>query len=315
MRAPTGEQYRLTRSTPLGLAEAVIVEVAASIREFRIGGVELTEPYGEFSTPPFAAGIVLVPWPNRIPDGLWKLDGADQQLDLTEPAKHNAIHGLLRHRPYRVIERSEDALTLGATVFPEHGYPFLLETSVTHALVDDGMVVTHRVTNESDAPAPVAIGAHPFFQLGDVPTDDLTLTVHAGTRFPVDERLNPSAEIPVDGTDYDLRAGRRVADLQLDDAFGDVTPDGRVTAVLTAPDGRSVALWQDESFPYVQVFTTRKFPRGTGFTTAIALEPMTAPANAFNSGQSLRWLNPGETWQATWGIRYTVPDPGRIIER
>jgi aldose 1-epimerase len=307
MRAPTGEQFRLTRNTPNGLAEAVIVQVAASIREFRIGGAELTEPYGEFSTPPFGDGIVLVPWPNRVEDGIWKLNGVTQQLDLTEPDKHNAIHGLLRNAAYRVIEQSDGEVTLGATVFPQHGYPFLLETSVRHELTDDGMTVTHRITNESDEPAPVAIGSHPFFQLGDVATDDLTLTVHAGTRFPVDERLNPSAEIPVDGTDYDLRAGRKVSDLNLDDAFGDVTPDNQVTAVLTAPDGRSVALWQDESFPYVQVFTTRKFPRGTGLVTAIAIEPMTAPANAFNSGQSLKWLNPGETWQAAWGIRYTVP--------
>jgi len=304
MRAPTGEQFRLTRSTPNGLAEAVIVEVAASIREFRIGGVELTEPYGEFSLPPFADGIVLVPWPNRVEDGQWTLDGAPQQLDITEPDKHNAIHGLLRNMPYRVLERSDGSVTLGATIFPQHGYPFFLETSVTHELTDDGMTVTHRITNESDLPAPVAIGAHPFFQIGDVPTDDLTLTVHAGTRFPVDERLNPSAEIPVDGTDYDLRGGRKVADLSLDDAFGDVKPVDQVTATLTAPDGRSVSLWQDESFPYVQIFTTRIFPRGSGHTTALAMEPMTAPANAFNSGQSLRWLNPGETWQASWGIRY-----------
>jgi aldose 1-epimerase len=305
MRAPTGEQFRLTRSTPLGLAEAVIVEVAASIREFRIGTVELTEPYGEFSLPPFADGIVLVPWPNRIEDGVWELDGARQQLDITEPDKHNAIHGLLRFARYLVVERAEGSVTLGATIFPQHGYPFLLETSVRHELTDDGMTVTHRITNQSDLPAPVAIGTHPFFQIGDVPTEDLTLTVHAGTRFPVDERLNPSSEIAVDGTDYDLRAGRRVADINLDDAFGDVKPVNQVTAELTAPDGRSVALWQDENFPYVQIFTTRRFPRGTGFVTAIAMEPMTAPANAFNSGQSLKWLNPGETWQAAWGIRYT----------
>jgi aldose 1-epimerase len=307
MRAPTGEQFRLTRSTPLGLAEATIVEVAASIREFRIGGVELTEPYGEFSPPPFACGIVLVPWPNRIEDGVWTLDGVKQQLDLTEPDLHNAIHGLLRNTAYRVVEQAEDSVTLGATVFPQHGYPFLLETSVRHALVDDGMVVTHRITNETDQPAPVGIGAHPFFSIGDVPTGDLTLTVHAGSRFPVDERLLPSAEIPVDGTEYDLRGGRTVSELDLDDAFGDVQPVDQVTATLAAPDGRTVSLWQDENFPYVQVFTTNKFPRGTSLVTAIAIEPMTAPADAFNSGQSLRWLNPGETWQASWGIRYTVP--------
>src|ERR1700712_4874939 len=234
MRAPTGEQFRLTRSTPRGLAEAVIVEVAASIREFRIGGVELTEPYGEFSVPPFADGIVLVPWPNRIEDGVWKLNGVTQQLDLTEPDKHNAIHGLLRHAAYRVVERSEAGITLGATVFPQHGYPFLLETTVRHELTDDGMTITHRITNESDQPAPVAIGTHPFFSIGDVPTEDLTLTVHAGSRFPVDERLNPSAEVPVEGTKYDLRAGQKVSDLELDDAFGDVIPVDQVTATLTA---------------------------------------------------------------------------------
>jgi len=307
MRPPTGEQFRLSRSTPLGLAEATITQVAASIREFRIGNVELTEPYGEFSTPPFACGAVLVPWPNRVEDGLWKLDGVKQQLDLSEPALHNAIHGLLRNTAYTVIEQSDDSVTLGATVYPQHGYPFLLETSVRYSLVDDGLSVTHRILNDTDLPAPVAIGTHPFFSIGDVATDDLTLTVHAGTHFPVDARLNPSAEVPVEGTEYELRSGRKVAELSLDDAFGDLKPDGKVTATLAAPDGRTVSLWQDESFAYLQVFTTRAFPRGTSAVTAIAIEPMTAPANAFNSGQSLRWLEPGETWQAAWGIRYSAP--------
>lgn len=306
MRAPTGEQYALTRSTPLGDAEAIIVEVAASIRTLRINGIDLTQPYAEYATPPSGDGIVLVPWPNRIRDGVWELDGVPQQLDITEPERNNAIHGLLRNAPYRLIERTEGSVMLGATIYPQHGYPFLLETSVQYELVDDGLVVTHRIRNESDSPAPAAIGTHPFLQIGDVPTEDLTLVVHAGTRFPVDARLNVSTEIPVDGSGYDLRGGRKVADLDLDDAFGDVALDGDVSAVLTAPDGRTVALWQDESFPYVQVFTTREFPRGTGTVTAIALEPMTAPADAFNSGQSLRWLNPGETWQASWGIRYTA---------
>jgi aldose 1-epimerase len=307
MRAPTGEQFRLTRSTPHGLAEAVIVEVAASIREFRIGGVDLTQPYGEFSLPPFGDGIVLVPWPNRVEDGTWILDGKQQQLDLTEPGNHNAMHGLLRNAPYRVVDQTDGAITQAATVFPQHGYPFFLETSVRHELTDDGMTVTHRITNESDAPAPVAIGCHPFFRIGDIPVDDLTLTVHAGNHFPVNERLIPSAEVSVDGTEYDLRAGQLVRDLKLDDAFGDVQPQDQVTAVLAAPDGRTVALWQDANFPYVQIFTTRIFPSGSQHITAIAMEPMTAPANAFNTGQSLRWLAPGETWEASWGIRYTVP--------
>jgi aldose 1-epimerase len=306
MRAPTGEQFVLNRSTPFGPAEAVITEVAASIRTLRINGIDITQPYAEYSTPPSGCGIVLVPWPNRIPDGVWELDGVKQQLDITEPDKNNAIHGLLRYTPYRLISRTDDSVTLGATVFPQHGYPFLLETSVEYQLTDDGMTVTHRIVNDSEAPAPAAIGTHPFFQIGDVPTEELTVTVHASTRFPVDSRLNVSAEVPVDGK-YDLRGGVRIADLDLDDAYGDVAPVDRVTAVLTAPDGRTVSLWQDENFPYVQVFTTRIFPRGTEKVTAIAIEPMTAPANAFNTGQSLEWINPGEAFQASWGVKYAVP--------
>jgi aldose 1-epimerase len=47
------------------------------------------------------------------------------------------------------------------------------------------------------------------------------------------------------------------------------------------------------------VFVTREFP---GRRKAVAIEPMTGPANAFNSGDSLRWLAPGESFTMTWGI-------------
>ena len=49
----------------------------------------------------------------------------------------------------------------------------------------------------------------------------------------------------------------------------------------------------------VQVFTTEKYP---GQTLAVAIEPMTAPADALNSGVGLRRLAPGETWTLEWGI-------------
>ncbi|NEM92252.1 aldose 1-epimerase family protein [Galbitalea soli] len=307
MRAPTGEQYVLTRSTPLGAAEAIITEVAASIRTLRIGGIDLTQPYDEGRSPAFGCGIVLVPWPNRVRDGKWRLGGDLQQLDITEVERNNAIHGLLRNTAYRLVSRTESSVTLGAVVFPQHGYPFQLDTTVTYELVDDGLRVTHSITNESASDAPVAIGTHPFFQIGDVDTEQLTLTVHGSTRFPVDERLNVGDEIPVTGSKYDLRSGRKVSEVNLDDAFGAVVPVDQVTATLTAPDGRWVGLWQDENFPYVQVFTTRIFPRiGGGFTTGVAIEPMTAPADAFNSGQSLKWLGSGENWVASWGIRYSA---------
>jgi len=253
-----------------------------------------------------AAGSVLVPWPNRVEDGLWSLGGRPQQLDITEPDRHNAIHGLLRHAPYSVVARTESTITLAATIFPQHGYPFLVDTTVRYELVDDGLRVTHSLTNVTDVPAPIAVGAHPYLQIAGVPTDDLVVTLSAATRFTVTDRLIPATEEPVDGTVFDLRGGVPVAQLELDDVFGGVDCSTGVSShSLTAPDGRSVAMWADNSFGYVQVFTTRAFPHEGGTATVIALEPMTAPANAFNSGTGLRWLERGETWTLSWGIRHT----------
>ncbi len=297
---PTGPQHTITR----GDATATIASVAASLRTFSIGGVDVTTPYPVDSVPPFGDGIVLVPWPNRVDRGVWTLDGKQQQLDLTEPARNNAIHGLLRTTAYDLVERTETSVTLGATVWPQHGYPFLLETTVTYALVDgpDGhaLEVTHTITNRSEARAPAAIGTHPFFTIGDVAPEELVLTLHAATRIEVDDRLIPTGTSPVEGEAYDLRAGRLLADLDLDHAFADLTPVDGVVASLRAMDGREVRLVQDEQHHWVQIFTTREFP---GTSLAVAIEPMTAPPNALVTGEGLRWIEPGETWTARWGIQ------------
>lgn len=304
--APTGLQHTITR----GDSRATITEVAAALRELVVDGVAVTEPFPETSTPPFGDGIVLMPWPNRVEDGLWSLNGAPMQLDVTEPARHNALHGLLRFSPYSLVENTGTSVTLAATVFPQHGYPFQLRTSVRYELVDGGLAVQHTVENVSTAAAPVAIGTHPFLRIGDVPTEELTLTLHASTYVDVDARLNPTAELPVDGTRYDLREGAVIGTEFYDTAFGGVQTHDGVSATLRAPDGREVHLVQDDNHPYVQVFTTPIFPKDGGLGIALAVEPMTAPPNAFNSGVGVRWVEPGETWTVGWGIRYSGNNEG-----
>jgi aldose 1-epimerase len=308
MRAPTGDQYELTCDTPDGQAKAVITQVAAGIRSYSVGGIDVTEPFDEASTPPSGCGIVLVPWPNRVKDATWWLRDesgsvSEQKLAVTEPARGNAIHGLLRYSPYLPVLRGRDSITLGATVYPQLGYPFLLDTTVRYSLSADGLTVEHTIVNAGQSDAPVAIGAHPYLKIGGVETADLVLKLDATTHFEVDDRMNVVDEHPVDGTEYDLREGRRVADLQLDDGFGGVLHEsGRAEHSLTAPDGRSVTLWADDSFGFVQAFTHRSFATLPEGQVAVAIEPMTAPANALNSGQGLRWLGAGETMKARWGI-------------
>ena len=301
---PTGEQFPLNFDGDGGRSRAIITEVAAGLRALEVNGVAVVETYPETSLPPYGSGITLMPWPNRVEDGIWRYEGREMRLDITEPERGNAIHGLLRNTAYRVRERSASSVTLGAVVYPQHGYPFQLDTAVTHALTAQGMTVTHEVRNLSDAAAPVAVGAHPYLRIGDLPVEELTLELAAATRFEVTDRQNARDQHPVDGTDYDYRAGRVIGDAVLDDGFGGV-PAGSVHR-LSASDGRAVELWHDDEFAYAQVFTNRRFPDGSGGTKlALAVEPMTAPANAFNSGLGVRWLVPGERVTLSWGIRYS----------
>lgn len=290
---PTGTQVQLR----LGEVTAQIAQVGASLRALRIGDVDLIAPYPLDVPTPSCSGVVLVPWPNRVRDGLWNDDGTSRQLAITEPKFDNASHGLLRFASYE-IEQTDAAATLSAAVVPQTGYPYLIDTSVAYELVAGGIRVTHTLTNRSAETAPVALGTHPFVTIGDADPHDLILRVPAATAFETDERMLPTGTRPADPA---LSEGVRLGDVTLDTGFTDLTrdADGLVRHSLTAPDGRRVTLWQGEGFDYVQVFTTAKYP---GQALAVAIEPMTAPADALNSGLGIRRLAPGETWTLHWGI-------------
>jgi aldose 1-epimerase len=306
---PTGEQYHLSLEAGGRRVTAIVTEVAAGLRALEVGGVAVTETFAENETPPSACGITLVPWPNRVDGGTWVLDGEPQQLDITEPAKGNASHGLLRYSPYRPVAVEGHAVTQAATVFPQHGFPFRLDTTVRHELVATGLVVTHTIANASPVRAPFAVGSHPFFRVGDHDPATLTVTLDAATRFETNVRSIPVGTTAVAGTPFDLSSSPLLADLDIDACYRDVRADenGVRRIRLTAPDGSSTTMWQDPSFEYTQVFTPRNFPRGGVKGLAFAAEPMTAPANALASGEGLRWLEPGETWSGSWGIDYDGP--------
>ena len=291
--SPTGTQVHLQS----GDVSAQIAQVGASLRSLRIGAVDLVTPYPLDIPTPSCSGVVLAPWPNRVRDGLWDDRGTARQLALTEPKFRNASHGLLRFSAYE-IEQTDAAATLSATIVPQTGYPYLIETSVTYLLTDAGIEVVHVLTNRSAEPAPVALGTHPFVTIGDVDPRDLVLRVPAQTAFVTDERMLPTGTRPADAA---LRDGIRLGDTTLDTGFTDLArdEDGLVRTTLTAPDGRRLTLWQGEGFDFVQVYTATNYP---GQDLAVAIEPMTAPADALNSGLGIRRLASDESWTLRWGI-------------
>jgi aldose 1-epimerase len=80
--------------------------------------------------------------------------------------------------------------------------------------------------------------------------------------------------------------------------YGD---DGRVTVSVTGADGRGSAITFGRDCPWVQVHTADQ-PDPAVSRIGMAVEPMTCPPDAFNSGTDLVVLQPGASSDAGWRI-------------
>ena len=90
---PTGEQYEIISGTH----RAVVTEVGATLRSFSIESRDVVRGFSVDEMSTAGRGQNLIPWPNRIRDGRYTFSGITHQLALTEPARHNASHGLARY--------------------------------------------------------------------------------------------------------------------------------------------------------------------------------------------------------------------------
>src|SRR4051812_34157883 len=89
---PSGEQFELR----FGDQQAVVTEAGAGLRVYSAGGRQLLDGYPVDELATWGRGQQLLPWPNRIRDGTYQLDGREHRLPLNEPERRNAIHGLVR---------------------------------------------------------------------------------------------------------------------------------------------------------------------------------------------------------------------------
>ncbi|MCC2334738.1 aldose 1-epimerase family protein [Cellulomonas wangsupingiae] len=294
---PTGDQHVLRH----GEQVAVVTSVAASLREYRVGDRDVVLPFAVDSIAPAFSGAVLAPWPNRLRDATYRFRGVTYEVPLTEHARLTALHGLVAYERFTPVAVAEDTVTLRHDLVPTPGYPWPLRLDVTYRLGDEGLTVSVAATNQGADVAPYGVGFHPWLSPGPGPVDACTVQLDAARRVTVDDRLLPVGTQAVSG-DFDLRAGRPLEGVALDDAWVDVTPDaeGLTWATLTGADGRTVAVWADATLPAWQVCTGDGIPgierRG------VAIEPMTCVADAFRTGELLVELDPGATHEVRWGL-------------
>ncbi|WEX08401.1 aldose epimerase family protein [Chelativorans sp. AA-79] len=238
------------------------VPVAGSLRSVVLG-FDRFEDYLEHNS---YFGAIAGRVANRIAGARFTLDGKEYRLQANEGM--NQLHGGERGLSRQVWEMemlSGDAVRLTLTSPDgEMGYPGRLDVSVTYRLA--GNALTMDIAAETDAPTPVNITQHNYFNLmgeGDIRNHTLWLAANAYTVRDAD--LIPTGRIePVAGSHFDFRRPRPLCDTQGEPIAYDnnlVLDTGRhrsaPVAVLTAQD-ESLKLMLKTDQPGLQLYTGSK---------------------------------------------------------
>lgn len=282
---------------------ATTTAAGGALGSLRHDGRDLVLPSGGRLGRPAYEGAICAPWPNRVVDGRWEHAGRRHELTVNEPDRGHALHGFVHDQVWTLLESTADTARWGLETLPRPGYPWALALTTAYRLdADTGLTwqVGARLRPASDAepgPAPYGVTVHPYFVAGVDPAETWTLELPAESVLTVDDRLVPRSLEPVTGAGMDLRSGRRLGEQQIDHAFGGLTAR---TARLTVTDGTGVEVAWCERSHWVQVFSARwdaLRPRH-----AVAIEPMTCPPDAFNSGTDLIALTEKPV-TVTWQVR------------
>ncbi len=159
----TGAQYEIQA----GEYRAWVTELGAGLRTLSHESKALITGFEPDELPPHGAGQLLAPWPNRIDGGNYEFGGRTHQLELSEAARGNAIHGLTRWAGWKPAAHISDEITLTHLLLGRPGYPFCLELSASYRLdAADGLQVAVTAANVGQQPAPYGTGCHPYLTTG-----------------------------------------------------------------------------------------------------------------------------------------------------
>jgi aldose 1-epimerase len=256
-------------------------------------------------------GMLLLPWANRVAYGRYEFFDSVYHLPLNEisvdPPRVNALHGFMDGKKMVVTDTESTSnfarLQLSCSFNqPLPGYPFDFDVSIDYFLSDTGFHMTFYITNTMEStPMPFYMGWHPYFLCFPYKAYVVLDPCTAWNHVELNENMGPTgATAQYFGFNGTEPIGGTISSPTFyDDEFKPIQPKNRacrfiVTKLHDDPTEQTVVLWQDSSFRFVHVFTGRE--------GAIAIEPMSGMADAYNNHDHLSVLSGGETWSGAVGI-------------
>lgn len=152
-------------------------------------------------------GAIVGRWANRIANGRFAVDGVAYQVERNNGANHLHGGGSGFHQAIWQAATDQHGLHFQlASPAGDGGYPGNLKVQVTYQL-DDAGALSIDYQASADAPTPVNLTAHPYFNLngGSADIGDQLLWIGADEYLPVDAGLIPVGRAPVAGSAFDFR--------------------------------------------------------------------------------------------------------------
>lgn len=286
-----------------GNAISFVPGFGAIVLDLTLKGVSVLDGYKspvEMEANRWAKNTVLFPFPNRLNDGTYEWDGATFEFPINEPISETALHGFGQDKPMQAyqFQVKADHATVQCR-YTDSGdlpfYPFPFTFYIAFVIKNPGALeVEMRFRNDGARALPVGLGWHPYFCLAER-IDDMHLQMPPASMVGVDTRMIPTGK---KYTYDEFLTLRRIGATVLDNCFAlppDTPPQAEV--LLEGPKGK-LRYWQETGpgkFNFLQIFTPPD-------RNALAIEPMTCNADAFNNKEGLIRLEPGEEAKARFGL-------------
>lgn len=255
---------------------------------------------GQFDTGnnPYHPSALLTPWVNRVRNGNYSFEGRNYQLPINEPNLGNAIHGLVARKPFEILIENQQANLTYQYMAEEKAFPFPFEMKLKYEFVENNVFQMHlEAKNTGNSNMPFACGWHPYFCLPDGNLEDWAIQFDSISKF-----LSDSQMIPLKEEHFDASKGVDLGTESLDNVFRLHPKPSHITQLSSKKTGSTLYIEQSSiDFPFLVVFA----PEGEN---CVAIEPMTANTDAFNTGDGLRILAPEEVFQSTVKISYVKAD-------
>lgn len=241
--------------------------------------LEVTRPTPESAVhaadPGSFASFVMIPYSNRIANGLLRFEGQEYPLRVNNADGHT-IHGDVRSRPWKIAEHTERQLTLqfDSADFTDINWPFRFKSQLEHRVEGEALVISMAVKNKGDARMPVGMGIHPYFRRTLHRDDEVTLQVPIQGVYPGETPIPTGPWQPAPAW-MDFSSPRKLGSEFIDNCFRST---GHQNVITWSRSGISLVMNHDAVFQHVIVFC----PEGKDY---FAVEPVTNANDGFNMAE------------------------------